>query len=714
MRLLALASFSLLLTSSLVAQDTVRLAEIRVVGSTAALPTIPGSVEVLNERTLRLWHAQTMNEPLRRVSGLVLRDEEGLGLRPNIGIRGLNPTRSSKVLLLEDGLPVTFAPYGGNETYYHPSLDRFSRIEVLKGSGQILFGPQTVGGVINYITPAIPRRPSGSLALESGTGGALSATASGGASFGRFGLLGSYDHKLAEGSRENISSTIQDGMIKGTMMLGSRQLLTARANAFRERSNVAYSGLTEAEWAANPYGNVFINDSMFVDRGAASLTHQLELSGRASLTTSVYSNTVKRHWWRQASNSSERPIDAADPACGGMQNLNTTCGNIGNLRLYRLVGFEPRLHASYDLFGLIGVVDAGARVHLERQQRRGLTGDTPDARTATVLREDNIRSLTALSAFVQNRFIAGRWAFTPGARLERISYRRTNVLADVSGRNEITQLVPGMGVTWEAANGVTLFGGLHRGFSPPRPEDVIDNATGNPVELDAELSWNSEIGIRAQVGSAFSFQSTLFRMDFENQIVAASAAGGTGATLTNAGRTLQQGMELSGRLDVTRSVHLEAAFTWLPTARFEGDRFVYVGTGGGDVAGKVYPSQNAGATRTQTSVTGKRLPYAPGSTLTVGIGFAHRALDTRLEAVFIGRQFGDALNTTTLVADGQQGVIPAYTIVNAAATYTLPRLGTGFFFSAQNLLDRLYISDRTRGLLPGPGRRVQLGLKQDF
>ena len=90
--------------------------------------------------------------------GVFARDEEGFGLRPNIGIRGLNPTRSSKVLLLEDGIPLTYAPYGDNASYYHPPVDRFERIEVLKGSGQILFGPHTVGGVHQLHHPARARR----------------------------------------------------------------------------------------------------------------------------------------------------------------------------------------------------------------------------------------------------------------------------------------------------------------------------------------------------------------------------------------------------------------------------------------------------------------------------------------------------------------------------------------------------------------------------
>ena len=109
----------------------------------------PGSVEIIDPATLENSRVFTSSEALRKVSGLNVRDEEGFGLRPNIGIRGLNPTRSTKVLLLEDGIPLTYAPYGDNASYYHPPIERFESVEVLKGSGQILYGPVTVGGVVN-------------------------------------------------------------------------------------------------------------------------------------------------------------------------------------------------------------------------------------------------------------------------------------------------------------------------------------------------------------------------------------------------------------------------------------------------------------------------------------------------------------------------------------------------------------------------------------
>jgi Fe(3+) dicitrate transport protein len=732
-----LAALALLGAGPLAAQDSpgsphdsLRLAEIRVVGTADALAAIPGSAALLDARALARWHVLTVNEALRRVPGVLARDEEGFGLRPNIGIRGLNPTRSSKVLLLEDGIPITFAPYGDNASYYHPPVDRFERIEVLKGSGQILFGPQTIGGVINYVTPAIPARPAGTVTLSGGSRDYLNGMARFGGTWGPVGVLLSLNHKAGDGARLHTGSRVDDATVKATLALGTRHSVTLRGNLYRERSNVTYSGLTEAEWAADPRGNPFLNDSMLLDRRGGSLTDRLELGRGVTLLTTVYGYGVSRDWWRQSSNSEQRPNDASDPGCGGMQNLNTSCGNQGRLRDYAVWGVEPRLRAPWSAFGGYALLEAGLRVHGERQERRQINGDSPLARSVgdasnpgSGIAEENRRTTRAWSAFVQNRWFGGRWTVTPGLRIEHVRHVRTNRLPepDVSGATDLTQLVPGLGVTWAPSARLTLFAGAHRGFAPPRAEDVIDNATGDVVELDAELSWNYEVGLRARPVPALELEATAFRLDFENQVVPASVAGGSGATLTSAGRTLHQGLELSGRADAAsllrtrHQVFAEAAWTWIPTARYEGERYVWVGAAAPDVVGRAYAAQNGAGTRTRVSVTGHRLPYAPNGTLTASLGYRYRAaLDARIEAVHVGRQFADPLNTPATVPDGQQGVLPSSTIWNAALNYTVAATRSTVFVTVKNLFDHLYIADRTRGLLPGAPRTAQVGITQAF
>jgi Fe(3+) dicitrate transport protein len=273
----------------------------------------------------------------------------------------------------------------------------------------------------------------------------------------------------------------------------------------------------------------------------------------------------------------------------------------------------------------------------------------------------------------------------------------------VTGNTDLTQFVPGLGVAYSLREDLTVFGGVHRGFAPPRTEDIINNNTGGAIDLDPELSWNYELGLRGRLHPSLGLEATFFTMDYENQVVPASLAGGVGALLTNGGQTLHQGAEFAGRFDlgtalgVRHNVYLRSAYTYVPVAKFTGTRFSSVGG------------------FANTSVTGNRLPYAPEHLLNATLGYMHpRGVDVLLEAVYGSDQFGDDLNTIEPTPDGQRGLIPANTTWNATFNYRVEPLRSTFFVSVKNLFDRTYIVDRARGILPSSPRLVQGGLKIQF
>jgi Fe(3+) dicitrate transport protein len=673
-----------------------------VVGPESAIDAIPGAVATLDSSVLTQARVFTTDEAVRKAPGVFARAEEGMGLRPNIGIRGLNPTRSTKVLLLEDGIPVSYAPYGDNASYYHPPVDRFEQIEVVKGSGQVLYGPQTVGGVINYMTPAPPDRSSGFLTLTGGNLNYLNGHVRYGTTIGKTGLLFDAMRKQGEGARENTRFGMNDITAKLLRPLGDRQTISLKLNHYGEDSNLTYSGLREAEWRENPRGNPFRNDFVDFKRLGGAATHTYAFRHNAVLTTSLYGQSFVRDWWRQSSNSGQRPNDAADPACGGMANLNTTCGNEGRLRAYRTLGLAPQARTWHTWGRVRSQMDFGFRGHFEHQDRVQKNGDSPQARDGRLV-EDNRRRADAWSGYYQNRIQIGKFGISPGLRVENVHYRRTNRLLGVTGRTSLTQWIPGLGVSYSPTGGTTIYGGVHRGFSPPRAEDIISNTTGGTLELDPEMSWNSELGMRARVARRASLEATFFRLDFENQIIPASVAGGVGATLTSAGRTVHQGGEFAGRTDfrnVFRTRHslwLRGAYTWLPVAEFAGRRFSNI-TGFGGVP-----------------VTGNRLPYAPKNLLNTMLGYSHTSgMNALVEGVFTDAQFGDDLNTVNASADGQRGRISSNFVWNATVNYPVERWRTTFFVTAKNIGDRVYVVDRARGVLPGMPRLVQAGIRFSF
>jgi len=699
-----LSLFSVLSLHPASSAATDELAEIVVLGSRERLERIAGGAHVLTEKDLADSRVLTLNEALRKVPGVFAREEEGLGLRPNIGIRGLNPTRSTKVLLLEDGLPLAFAPYGDNASYFHPSIERFNRIEVLKNSGQIAFGPQTVGGLVNYISADPPESFSGRLAARGGSRGYRDWQVAVGDTLASTGTGWRLDatRKQSAGSRENIELDVTDVGVKLRQELGADQSLTLRASLYRERSQVPYSGLTLAEFVANPRANAFVNDFFDSQRRAAALTHGWQITDELALRTSVYATGFDRDWWRQSSSSTQRPNDASDPACLDMQNLNTGCGNEGRLRSYTTFGIEPRLNiegsvGTYSLTTLIGL-----RHHREHQHRQQVHGDTPRARTAGTgpnggLREDNLREVDALSGFIETSLTVDRLTVTPGVRVESIRYTRSNKLTDRSGSSSLTQFVPGIGVTYKINDSALLFAGVHRGFSPPRVEDAI-RVDGASVELEAELSWNREVGLRFEAQDRWRLEASLFEMDFINQIVPASLAGGSGATLTNAGRTLHRGAELAAEWRDERHAlapTARVAWTWLPVARYSGTRYSAI------------PGHS------QVNVGGNRLPYAARHSATVTLGLRRGALSAQLEGTWTGGMYGDDLNTVALSADGQRGRLGGHAIANLTLQYHHDEALT-VYASAKNLLDRLYLGDLSRGIVVGPPRLLHAGFEYRY
>jgi Fe(3+) dicitrate transport protein len=705
--------------------EPVEMPLLEVIGAPDRQQQLPGSAQVIARETLDDSRVMTTNEALRKAAGVNVRDEEGFGLRPNIGIRGLNPTRSTKVLLLEDGIPLAFAPYGDNASYYHPPIDRFDRIEVLKGAGQNIYGPQTIGGVINYITPAPPAAFTSGFTLTAGNREYVN----GRGYVGGNGMLLDYVRKQGDAARENTHSELDDVNYKAVVGLGRDQALTVRANYYAEDSQLTYSGLTDAEYAnfGRDY-NPFKNDFFKADRQGVSLTHEAPL-GDATLITNLYGSRFKRDWWRQSSTTTFNPVGAADSdfaacqqvvtdrAAGAQVDPDSCDANIGNLREYYSFGVEPRVRLAHEWFGAGGEFEAGVRAHFEEQDRLQKIGDTATARSGP-LAESNERRNQAYSTFVQNRFAFGPVAVIPAVRVEHVRYERTNrcpnasggtpqdpsaCTAPVSGDADLTELVPSLGATWAASDTATLFAGVHRGFSPPSTADLIGNS-GVTVDLDAEQSWNYELGARLRPRTGVALEATAFLNDFERQIAVGSIAAGSTPLAT--GQTRYEGAELLARADFGRlldSAHnpfVEVAYTWLPTAEQE-SAFIRVDNG----------------TAVTGSAPGNRLPYAPEDLLTLTLGYSHvLGVHARLEAVHVGSQYADFANTAAAApnGNGQTGELADYTIWNAALNYRLPAARFGVFVTAKNLLNEVYIADRTRGILPGAPRLVQAGVEYAF
>jgi Fe(3+) dicitrate transport protein len=531
---------------------------VEIIESDSSLKNMASSVNILTQEEIFKSHVFNVNEALRKVPGVNVRDEEGFGMRPNIGIRGMNPTRSTKTLLLEDGIPLSYAPYGDNASYYHPPIERFSSIEVLKGPEQIKFGPQTISGTINYLTPNPPRKPGGSLSFTGGTREFYDGHFNYGGTWGDFGGLVDITHKESEGARDNTHSDINDFNIKGVYDIDSRNALTLRANYFQEDSMVTYSGITDAEM--RNFGiryNPFKNDTMKTDRWGTSLTHQLSFNKDVTLDYQCVLVTFSsglvaaiKYDDGYAMRNASSPGFSTNRLNGIAVNPDSCNSTQGRLRDYYSYGVEPRLHVNHKTLGINNELDMGFRAHFEEQNRTQVNA-RPLSETATIS-EQNQRDTDAYSGFAQNKFILGDWSLTPGVRIEHVNFSRTDELTGATGKSSLTEILPAFGTTYSPNEKFTTFFGFHGGFSPPRVEDAIDNR-GTLVDVGPEKSWNYEVGIRTKPYTGAKLDAALFRADFQQQNAVGSIAGGC-HTAGSRSEALYEGAELLARQDFRPAV----------------------------------------------------------------------------------------------------------------------------------------------------------------
>ena len=398
-------------------------------------------------------------------------------------MRGLDPDRSRNVLMMEDGVPIALAPYGEPEMYYTPAIDRMKSIEVLKGSGSILYGPQTVGGVINYITNDPPLDPTFALSLRGGDGNYFTGQAGYGTTVDNVGFQLGILHKQA--NKLGITRfDINDLTAKIGFKISEKSRIGIKLAYYDENSNSTYVGLTQNMYDNEEYLTIIApNDELDIRRYSANLTHDYFFSENAFLRTTVYGYTTTRNWLRQ--DFSRTPISNGTGVVWGDTSVTRGAIYMRNStanrdRQFEVAGVEPRVHYSYNIGNIRNELDGGIRFHYERAFEQRIDGQSADAKSGN-LREDEIRTGYAQSLFAQNRFFLSRdLTIIPGLRLEnfiyerdifRINYRDTSI----TNNDNIFALVPGFGINYNFEDNYSVFAGVHRGYAPPRIKDAITN-----------------------------------------------------------------------------------------------------------------------------------------------------------------------------------------------------------------------------------------------
>jgi Fe(3+) dicitrate transport protein len=698
-----------------------------ILGSTFEAKNRTGSAVYISDKELLKFSYNDINRTLKGVPGINIYEEDGFGLRPNISLRGTSPERSAKINLMEDGVLIAPAPYSAPAAYYFPTIGRMQAVEILKGSSQIQYGPNTTGGAINMISTRIPDQLLGRVVLSAGNFNSRNTQVVVGDNYQNFGFVSEYYNYNSNGFK-NLDGGGNTGFDKSDYLAKFRistdedarfyQSLQFKIQYSEEKANETYLGLTDIDFKENPYRRYRASskDVMDSEHQQYQLTHFLKLSPALSIQTAGYLNKFKRNWYKLDDvNLGERVgINnvLADPEryaieynalLGNSDTSEDVFGIKANNRTYTSNGVQSiaKLRWGSDW---LQTLEAGIRYHEDDEDRfqwvdRYAFQNKELIRTTVGEKGEDANRISyakAVAAHFLYKLSINGLTVTPGLRYENITLGRTDYGSNDAARsgidlsereNRVDVWIPGLGANYSFANNLSVFGGIHKGFSPP----------GNTDGQNPEQSINYELGTRFN-HSGLKGEIIAYYNDYQNLLGSDLAAtGGTGSLdQFNAGEVRVSGVEVLLNYDFLKNsseklrLPVSVSYTLTDTkflSSFESDT---------DIFGEV--------------TEGDEIPYIAKNQFNLNLGLEHEKF-----ALDMGLRYTDAFRTRA-----GTGTIPENQKVDS--NYVIDLSGRYFYnkhltFSTNiiNLMDETYAVSRVpAGLRPGHPFGINFSLAYGF
>lgn len=684
-----------------------------------------GSAHVIKSAQLERFEYDDANAILVQVPGVYVRTEDGLGLRPNIGIRGVNPDRSKKITLMEDGILFGPAPYSAPAAYYFPLMTRMTQVRVIKGPGSVAYGPQTVGGAVDFVSRAIPARTSGTLDLAAGQYGYTKLHAYAGSSDEQVGFLLEGARISSDGFKE-LPSGADTGFTRNEWLAKGSYILDPSAddqNRFElklaygdEKSNETYLGLSDEDFREDPNRRYPTSalDQMTNHRTSVVLSHELSSPSRKlTLKTSAYRHDYQRSW-RKANAFAGTSIasvlqDPKDPSYSGYYGVlsgeqdgatRSESLRIGpNERAFVSQGVQSVLQLEPTTGPLAHRFESGIRVHNDSIRRRhSQTGfsviggelypdGTPEEVTAY-----NFDETYAVALHLMDAVSWGAFTLTPGVRTEYIWSTSENLATGVETNGNVLAVLPGVGAFYGLTDYLGVLAGVYRGFSPPAPGGVPEGEAAP----EPEYSVNYEAGLRAS-SAPLRAEVIGFYNDYSNLTdVCTLASGCVSEDLDrqfDAGKARIYGFEAYAEHQIPLGpvrLPLMVAYT------FTKSEFLNSFESGDPIYGEVEE--------------GDELPYVPRHTLNVTAGVENdtAGIAANLNYVAAMREQAGSAPLDEVVATDQQFWFDLSAYYRAVSFLKL-------YANLRNVLNEQYIvSRRPYGARPNAPRWLEVGAKLEF
>lgn len=455
----------------------------------------------------------------------------------NLNYRGIgNPHESEYLMTLRDGIPIGSDLFGYPTTYYAPPLQTIDSIQFIRGGSSLLYGPQP-GPKLNFVSrrPPVEGGPRFSTEHVFGSDSLYSTFNEVSGSVGRFGYLGSFHHREADGFRDNADYTLDNGEIGLALRATEDSRLYFGFYGFESESGEA-GRLTLPQYLADREQTTTPINRIWIDRYSPTLTLEQEISDDTLLIVKGWAAYQDRFSRRQNGGGTQTALDRQE-----FYSLGT------DARVRHFWTGSDEEHAL-----TAGVTLYSARSPRSRERNEGVS----EARDGELVFDLDRRTHYG-AAFAENRFQFGRFAVIPSARVDFVNLRVEENFNDEKDLQDesFSRAVPlfGLGLSYEAGANHEIYANASQGYRPPKYDDLVNptrGAAGQGGAPDESDVLNLELGLRGAPTSWFFYDTSLFFVDWdgfvETQVI------GADEIRSNSGRARYYGWETSAEVNLTR------------------------------------------------------------------------------------------------------------------------------------------------------------------
>lgn len=678
----------------------------------------PSSNTVIRPEQLETYKYTDLNRVLKTVPGVQVQEEDGYGLRPNIGMRGVAPHRSRKILIMEDGIPGGPAPYAAPAAYYVMTPTLIESLEVNKGSAAVRYGPQTIGGSINMITKRIPDSPfAGTADLGWGSHNFRKAVLSAGGKSDSFAWLvlgsqlGSDGYKTLPNGQDT-GFQKRDILGKLSYQITESQKLFFSTTHSNEISEETYLGLSRTDFDADPYQRYAASERDQMKTGHRTYSVGNEWQGEDwNSRLTLYQRDFDRTWARLDGFSDRsvsvrdvlmNPIGVNQHAYAVLKGEDDTLGiddqifQAVNHRIYESQGayWEGSYRSTFSS-NASNNIEWGLRTHKDSirhahsaktfNMTSGRLTNTGDAQIVGA--QDKITA-QAFSAHAWDTLSLGDLKLSAGIRHEWVDIKVDDYsTANADETNNRNASMPGAGVFYQISPEIAGILGIYRGLGLAAADD---KGSG-----DAEESINYEGGFR-WLSRGTSLDLIAFYNDYSNIKGTCAVSEGCGNTTADisydGGKAQIYGVELSGGTTPKAGAFIfPISFEYtLTRASFQNNFISGLNDWGIGVIRK-----------------GDPIPYVPQYQLGVQAGVQWEMLRFNLQAKYQSSSKDQAL------LSGREE-LPSSTIWDAAVS-AFPHDGYEVYATADNISNRKVLTSyRPFGARPGKPQAFVFGVKTSF